>query len=300
MAEKIAAKMDSDVMMIAEESTAWPMVTRPVSDGGLGFLFKWNMGWMNDMLAYLKCDPYFRVGNQQALTFSFLYAFSENYMLPLSHDEVVHEKGSMIGKTPGDYADRFANLRAFYGYMMAHPGKKLLFMGQEFGQFDEWNEKKELDWFLLDYPSHAALQRYVRDLNAFYLAHPPLWESDCSWEGFSWIANDDHEGSTVAFRRMDQKGKELIAVCRFVPTAVPDYRIGVPKAGTYRVAFSSDGAEYGGTGQAASGEFVSEPIPWQGLEQSITLPLGPLSVLYLEYVDPPERTIDLNKKAKRS
>ena len=275
-----------DVMMIAEESTAWPLVTRPVEDGGLGFLLKWNMGWMNDMLGYMATDPLFRKGNQQALTFSFFYAFSENYILPISHDEVVHGKYSMIGKMPGDYADQFANLRAVYGYMMAHPGKKLLFMGQEFGQFIEWNFAQELDWLLLEYDSHAALQRYVADLNAFYCKNPALWEVDCSWQGFSWIANDDAGGSTIAFRRIGKAGEELIAVCRFIPTEGEEYRIGVPKPGIYRVAFSSDGSEYGGTGTASTGMVAADEIPFHGFEQSIVLHLAPLSTLFLEYVGP--------------
>ena len=275
-----------DVMMIAEESTAWPLVTRPVEDGGLGFLLKWNMGWMNDMLSYMQTDPLFRSGNQQALTFSFFYAFSENYVLPISHDEVVHGKRSMIEKMPGQYDDQFANLRAFYGYMMAHPGKKLLFMGQEFGQFIEWNFEQELDWLLLEYDSHTALQRYVRDLNAFYLAHPALWEIDCSWEGFSWIANDDTSGSTIAFRRIDSKGKELIAVCRFIPNSAEEYRIGVPREGKYKVVFSSDAAEYGGSDTGSRGVMISETVAYHGFDQSVVLRLGPLSVLFLEYVGP--------------
>ena len=291
-----------DVMMIAEESTAWPLVTRPVEDGGLGFLLKWNMGWMNDMLGYMQTDPLFRAGNQQALTFSFFYAFSENYVLPISHDEVVHGKRSMMEKMPGEYADRFANLRVFYGYMMAHPGQKLLFMGQEFGQFIEWKFEGQLDWMLLQYEAHAKLQQYVRELNAFYLSHAALWEVDCSWEGFSWIANDDTQGSTIAFRRFDAQGKELIAVCRFIPTVAPEYRIGVPKAGRYRVAFSSDQAKYGGREESSAGTLVAESVAYHGFEQSLRLRLGPLSVLFLEYVGPEKRVaqrLDHAPKARK-
>ncbi len=278
------------VMMIAEESTAWPLVTKPPHDGGLGFNFKWNMGWMNDMLRYISLDPLFRKHNHDCLTFSFFYAFSENYVLPISHDEVVHGKCSMIEKMPGTYEEKFKSLRAFYAYMMAHPGKKLLFMGQEFAQFIEWNYKQQLDWLLLDYDAHRTMQKYVRDLNRFYLKNAPLWEIDYSWEGFDWIANDDNEQSIVAFRRRDRKGRGLICVCNFVPVERHDYRIGVPRKGTYKPAFDTDAVEYGGMGMVKKEGYSSEPIPMHGQEQSVALDLPPLSVTYYKVPAARKRT----------
>lgn len=269
-------------LMIAEESTAWPLVSKPTNVGGLGFNFKWNMGWMNDILRYVSLDGYFRKYNHDCLTFSFFYAFSENYVLPISHDEVVHGKCSMIGKMPGSYEEKFAGLRVFYGYMMAHPGKKLLFMGQEFGQFKEWDFAAELDWLLLDYEKHAQLRNYVKALNHFYLKHSPLWQIDFSWEGFSWISSDDSANSVIAFCRMDDQGNEIIAVCNFTKVERPNYRIGAPKRGDYRVLLNSDDPAFGGEGKGSSGIIKTEDLPMHSCEQSMVLDLPGFSVLYLE------------------
>ncbi len=278
-------------LMIAEESTAWPMVTKPDYDGGLGFNFKWNMGWMNDMLSYMSLDPLFRKFNHDKLTFSFFYAFSENYVLPLSHDEVVHGKCSLIAKMPGDYNQKFASLRAFYAYMMAHPGKKLLFMGQEFAQFIEWDYAKPLDWLLLHYDKHKQMQAFVSTLNHHYKDNRALWEIDDSWQGFSWISNDDNEQSVIAFARQDNEGNQTIAVCNFVPVERVSYRIGVPKAGTYRVVLNTDDSAYGGEDMVCERSFRSQKVPMHGFDNSVELHLPPLSVMYLE-----RRTVHRTKK----
>ena len=293
-----AYKINPNVLMIAEESTAWPMVTKPAYDGGLSFNFKWNMGWMNDMLRYMSLDPLFRKNNHDCLTFSFFYAFSENFILPLSHDEVVHGKCSMIEKMPGEYENKFASLRAFYAYIMAHPGKKLLFMGQEFAQFIEWNYKQGLDWLLLDYEQHRNMKNFVKKLNEFYISNPALWEVDYSWEGFNWISNDDYSQSIIAFRRIAKNGEELIAVCNFVPVDRSDYRIGVPVAGNYRRIFCSAEEQYGGKVKPLRAGYKSEKIQMHGCDNSISIDIPALSVSF--YKVPPKKEIKKVSNPKKN
>jgi len=272
-------------MMIAEESTAWPLVSKPIQDGGLGFNYKWNMGWMNDMLEYVEVNPLYRKEVHNKITFSFFYAFSENFILPLSHDEVVHGKKSLLNKMPGEYEEKFAGLRAFMGYMMTHPGKKLTFMGAEFGQFREWDTDSGLDWLLLDFPLHSSLKHFVRELGAFYLATPALWEVDYSWEGFKWISDSDREQNIIAFTRTDKKGESIVVLINFAPTTRFNYRIGVPGRGEYTEVFNSDLTEYGGWGNR-NGTVITENIALHGYRQSVSLTAPPLSTVCLKLTTP--------------
>ncbi len=274
-----------DVLMIAEESTAWPLVTKPADVGGLGFNFKWNMGWMNDILEYMKLDPFFRANNHNKLTFSFFYAFSENYILPISHDEVVHGKASLWNKMSGAYVtDKFATLRTFFAYMFAHPGKKLNFMGNEFAQKIEWNYKQGLDWQLLDVPEHKKMHDFCRALNKFYIDNSPFWQNDESWGGFSWICHDDYMQSVIAFRRIDDSGNEIITVCNFVPVKRENYRIGVPYEGYWQQVMSTDDEKYGGTGSVDNKKRKTEDYSMHGYEQSITIDIPPLSAMYFKFI----------------
>ena len=285
-------KEHPEVMMIAEESTAWPMITMPTNIGGLGFNFKWNMGWMNDMLRYVSLDPLFRKGNHNCITFSFYYAFSENFILPISHDEVVHGKCSLINKMPGEYEMKFDGLRLFLAYMFAHPGKKLLFMGSEFGQFIEWNYKQGLDWLLLDYDMHKKMLGFTKTLNKLYKDTPALWQIDYSWDGFQWISSEDNANSVIAFRRIDREGKEIIAIFNFTPNSFDEYRIGVPEEGSYKVILDTSLERFGGTTLEKHPAYKTKKKPMHGFEQSIGLKLSGLSALYLEK---PEKKLTKSK-----
>jgi 1,4-alpha-glucan branching enzyme len=274
------------IMMIAEESTAWPGVTRPVHLGGLGFGFKWNMGWMNDTLEYMRRDPIYRQYHHNELTFSLIYAFSENYILPLSHDEVVHGKGSLLGKMPGDEWRRFAGVRALFGYMWAHPGKQLLFMGSEFAQGNEWSETNGLDWWVLQYDYHSGVQRLVRDLNTRYRELPALWSQDTSPDGFSWIDSNDAAGNVISFLRFGspESGVPVLAcIANFSAMPHLDYRIGLPLAGRWREVLNTDSAGYGGSGLGNLGIVDAIPKPWHGRPASASIVVPPLAVIWLTH-----------------
>jgi 1,4-alpha-glucan branching enzyme len=271
----------ADAQIIAEESTAWPMVSRPTYLGGLGFGMKWNMGWMHDTLAYFQQDPIHRKYHHDRLTFSLWYAFSENFVLPLSHDEVVHGKGALLGKMPGDEWQQFANLRLLYGYMWAHPGKKLLFMGGELGQRREWQHDESLEWHVLEFPLHAGVQRWVRDLNTFYRGTPALYRQDFSPEGFEWVDCCDTEASVVSFLRKGREGDVVLVVCNFTPMVRDNYQVGVPRGGWWRECLNSDAPLYGGSGQGNLGGVEAAPVPAHGRYHSLMLRLPPLGALYL-------------------
>jgi len=271
-----------DVQTMAEESTAWPMVTRPTYVGGLGFGMKWNMGWMHDTLDYFSKDPIYRKYHTNQLTFSIWYAFSENFLLPFSHDEVVYGKGSMLAKMPGDDWQKFANLRLMYGYMYGHPGKKLLFMGGEFGQWSEWYHERGLDWNLLDYPLHRGVRRWVQDLNGLVRREPALHELDFDAEGFRWIDFRDADSSVISFERNGRGAhRTVVVVCNLTPVPRYAYRIGVRRAGTWREVLNSNAEIYGGTGQGNYGMTATEPVPFQDHPHSLSLTLPPLSALFL-------------------
>lgn len=275
-----------EALMMAEESTAWPLVTAPTYIGGLGFNYKWNMGWMNDTLRYMEMDPIYRKWHHDLLTFSSMYAYSENYILPFSHDEVVHGKKSMINKMPGDYWQKFANLRLTYGYMMTHPGKKLLFMGGEFGQFVEWKDTESLEWFLLEYDMHRKLHFYVRELNHFYLSQPALWELDQNPHGFSWIDADNRNQSIIVFMRKDENQEPLIVVCNFTPVVYHHFRIGIPQKGVYQEIWNSDQEVFGGSGVMNGGRIPSESISWHGQPYSMSITIPPLACCVFKRMKP--------------
>jgi 1,4-alpha-glucan branching enzyme len=274
-----------DAITLAEESTSFPSVSRPTYSGGLGFHYKWNMGWMHDTLQYMARDPVHRKHHQSDMTFGLVYAYSENFVLPISHDEVVHGKGSLLNKMPGDRWQKFANLRAYLGFMFGHPGKKLLFMGCEFAQEREWNHDQSLDWHLLDKPEHAGTQRLVRDLNHLYQSRPALHQMDCAPGGFEWIDHSDTARSVLSFiRRGSDPHTCIIVVCNFTPTVQHGYRIGVPKAGQYVERLNTDSAHYGGSNQGTPlGAATAESIALHGKPHSIVLTLPPLATVMLEW-----------------
>jgi len=276
-----------NTLMIAEDSSQWPLVTAPTSSGGLGFTHKWNMGWMNDTLRYCSLDPIYRKWHHNLLTFSLTYAFSETYVLPLSHDEVVHGKHSLLDKMPGDYQQKFAGLRGLFGYMMAHPGSKLTFMGGEFGHFIEWKYDDQLDWFLLEYESHCKMKDYVRSLNHFYRDNSCLWEDDGGWSGYQWISPDDVNESMIAFMRKGRKAKDyILVVINYTPVHRPAYRLGVPKEKGFTEVFNSDDSSYGGSGLVNGEDIIPEAIPCHGFDQSVVLSIPPLAAVFYRPLRP--------------
>ena len=279
---KTAFTVNPDALMVAEESTAWPLVTKPAEVGGLGFNLKWNMGWMNDMCHYLKMDPWFRQGNHKDITFSMFYAFSENYILPLSHDEVVHMKGSVLGKMPGDMWQKFAGVRGFYAYTLAHPGKKLSFMGVELGTEKEWAFDKSLDWELLEQEPNRQLHQYIKDINRFYLEQSPLWEIDFDWEGFQWLVSDDNHNNVVVFLRRDKTGNELVCAINFSPNTYEDYRFGCPPVREYVEVFNSDRPEYGGSGAVNAAPCKVSWKESHGMESSVAIRIPPFGAVFLK------------------
>jgi 1,4-alpha-glucan branching enzyme len=280
-ANATAYKRSPGIMMIAEESTSWPGVTRPTSEGGLGFGLKWNMGWMHDSLQYMHEDPMWRAHHHDEITFSFVYAFSENFLLPISHDEVVHGKGSLLGKMPGDQWQKLANVRAYLAFMWAHPGKQLLFMGSEFGQPSEWSEQRGLDWWILDQPAHQGLQRLVGQLNRVYRAQPALWDQDFADAGTEWIANDP-QSNVLAFLRRSTSGEEIACLVNFGGNPVGPYRVGMPSAGRWDEILNTDAVEFGGSGVGNFGGVTAEDVPWGGRGASVELTLPPLAAIWLK------------------
>ncbi|MBO4853886.1 MAG: 1,4-alpha-glucan branching protein GlgB [Oscillospiraceae bacterium] len=276
------ASIDSSVLTVAEESTAWPQVSHPVCDGGLGFSMKWNMGWMNDICHYLKMDPIFRQYHHRDVTFSMVYAFSEHFVLPVSHDEVVHMKGSLRGKMPGDEWQQLAGVRSFMAFMLCHPGKKLTFMGAELGQWHEWDFRGQLDWYLLDHRPAAQTHACIRELNRLYKEHTPLWDNDDSWDGFQWLVADDNRNNVIVFLRRDRAGRELICAVNFAPQAWENYRFGVPAAEIYEEICNTDDPLWGGSGVVNAGDIAVEPIPSHGQEQSVCVRIPPLGAVILQ------------------
>ena len=301
---RMAFSIDPGVMMVAEESTAWPLVTRPTDVGGLGFNLKWNMGWMNDMCHYLKLDPWFRQFHHKDITFSLMYAFSENYVLPISHDEVVHMKGSLRGKMPGDDWGQLAGVRGFTAYLYAHPGKQLTFMGAELGQWHEWDFANEIDWYLLrENEENRQTQAFFRAINRFYRESPELWEIDFGWEGFEWLVPDDNQNNVVVFLRRDRKGNELVCAINFSPNPYEGYRFGVPSKKEYAEVFNTDRPEFGGSGWNFNGTVPCERVESHGREASVAIKLPPYGAVFFRgsgVLPPPEEPKPKRRRAAKA